>query len=323
MSNQVADRAEISKNQIEAKGPDSKEFRPFSLIDGEQERWEEELRRRENAKTNRTWTDEEKAAFSAGFRQLEKEEKKNELPKWMSLTGMKPGCEEFGEKRRSKLRKLHKIVTLMVKHELLVWEQDPNKEERTIYWNPTVEICRELEIAQSKLSAFLKEFNGLSLSETIDCVKAEKVKGKMRGGLKILLSQRHEGTKKAGENGRRGEGEKENGGAQGASLGAGSWDEVMAAWGYIKEGRKRAGMDLNVWAQGLGFGSHRRLYRACLVVFHKTPYQLQLELIQEILAQRETVENIREYTIQELEMIFWEMEEEAGNSEFRVQSSEC
>ena len=63
----------------------------------------------------------------------------------------------------------------------------------------------------------------------------------------------------------------------------------------MKASRKWPEFSQNAWAQGLGFSSYRRLYRACLAVFGKTPHQMEMELIREVLAEGEPVEagNVR------------------------------
>jgi len=57
--------------------------------------------------------------------------------------------------------------------------------------------------------------------------------------------------------------------------------EVWAVWGEIRKSRKWPEFSPNTWANELGFASYRRLYRACVSVYGKTPYQMEIALIRE------------------------------------------
>ena len=68
-------------------------------------------------------------------------------------------------------------------------------------------------------------------------------------------------------------------GARGDCVGMES--EVWAVWGELKESRKWPEFSRNIWANELGFASYRRLYRACVSVYGKTPFQLEVAIIRE------------------------------------------
>ena len=73
----------------------------------------------------------------------------------------------------------------------------------------------------------------------------------------------------------RGEGRGENGAVA---------DEI---WAALKATRKAPRWHRTVWAAEFGFSSYTRFFRACLLCCGKTPHQLELELIDEILLEAE------------------------------------
>jgi hypothetical protein len=124
----------------------------------------------------------------------------------------------------------------------------------------------------------LKEFNGLSLPMTVDCIRVEGFRAK----LKKDLTQRREVFK--GKAQRTAE-ERE--------------EEKKGIWEGIKEERKGEEFSWNIWAMEYGFSSYRKLYRACLVVYRMTPRQIEIELIGEVLSEMdgvETVSRVRVFT---------------------------
>ncbi len=106
--------------------------------------------------------------------------------KWLMISGLFPDVQFSEPERRKRLRALYKVVTLLIKRALAREAADPLKSERSVYWDPVAEVCRELEIAQSKLSSFLKEFSGSSLTQVIDCVRAEQIQKVMRRKIRCL-----------------------------------------------------------------------------------------------------------------------------------------
>ena len=112
-------------------------------------------------------------------------------PKWVVVSGLWPEVEKSDPApvRRKKIRALYKAAVLLIRRELKRHEVDEFRSERTVFWDPVVEVCREMEISQSKLSSFCKEFTGNSLIQVIDSVRVESVLGKMRAGVRGFLAE--------------------------------------------------------------------------------------------------------------------------------------
>jgi hypothetical protein len=73
--------------------------------------------------------------------------------------------------------------------------------ERSAFWDPTNEVCRRNGISQSKLSGFFRELTGSNLVQTIDNVKAESLRGKLRKEIRefvVQLKMRNEKCKMDG-----------------------------------------------------------------------------------------------------------------------------
>ena len=98
----------------------------------------------------------------------------------------------------------------------------------------------------------------------VDMVRAEKLKAKMRHvlfpALNLLL-------KEASAIG---------------SKGASKMDP-MTLWKNLKNSRRNPNFQRAVYAIELGFPNHHRMYRACLLVYGKTPSQIEWLLIEEFL----------------------------------------
>jgi len=109
-------------------------------------------------------------------------------PKWMVISGMFPELGLDLAERRKRVRALYTSTVLLIRRELKRHEVDEFRHERSVFWDPVVEVCRELEISQSKLSSFCKELTGNSLTQVIDSVRAESVKRKLREEIKNWFS---------------------------------------------------------------------------------------------------------------------------------------
>jgi len=180
------------------------------------------------------------------------------IPRWVMISGLfteseKGGVEISEESRRKRLRALYKAAVLLIKRALGRHEIDADKLERSVFWDPVAMVSRDLDIPPSKLSQLLKEFSGHSLIQVIDNCRAAALKGRLRAGVRGFLKGRE-----AGNN------------AQGDCVGADK--EVWAVWGEMRKSRKWPEFSPNTWANELGFSSYRRLYRACVSVYGKTPY---------------------------------------------------
>jgi hypothetical protein len=174
--------------------------------------------------------------------------------KWLLISGLYPECQYSEPERRKRLRALYRAVVLLVKR-ALVRHAAEGDEDRFLFWDPIAEVCRDLELPASKLSAFCKEYSGNSLSQVVDCVRAERIKKLLK--VKIRLFVRDFRT-------------------HCASLVQESAEEIdcWGVWKALKVSRRWPEFCRNTWAIELGFSSYRRLYRACLAVWKQTPHQL-------------------------------------------------
>ena len=229
------------------------------------------------------------------------------MPAWMIVSGICPTQEQFSTvaERRVQLRKLYKAAVLLIRRALARREADPEKLERGIYWEPVYEVCRELGICQSKLSSYCKEFSGHSLTQVVDIVRVERVRKMMRVEVRGFVRGMKE--------------------ARGACLGTGKGHFLAEAQSFLRRGEEKGeeeeGLDRwgvwkalkgarrwpefsrDMWAQGLGFASYRRLYRACVAVFGKTPHQIEMELIEAYLNEDSGEEKVEVPDFLELSLV--------------------
>ena len=207
-------------------------------------------------------------------------------PKWVVVSGIWPEVEKSDPApvRRKKIRALYKAAVLLIRRELKRHEADEFRSERTVFWDPVVEVCREMEISQSKLSSFCKELTGNSLIQVIDSIRVESVLGKMKEGIRAFVLEStappHPAVGTAVRRPSPG-GRGEESAAHCASLGTNL--DKWAVWKLLKKSRRWPEFSQNSWAQGFGFSSYRRFYRACVSVFGKSPHQLEMGMIEECL----------------------------------------
>ena len=211
-------------------------------------------------------------------------------PKWVVVSGLWPETEKSdpADVRRKKIRALYKAAVLLIRRELKRHEVDEFRSERSVFWDPVIEVCREMEISQSKLSSLCKELTGNSLIQVIDSVRVEGILGRMREGVRRFLAEYTvrphpaDGTavRRPSPGGRGDES-----GAHCASL-VTKLDRWVV-WRGLKKSRRWPEFSRDCWAQGLGFASYRRMYRACVSVFGKTPHQLEMGFIEECLGEGE------------------------------------
>jgi len=249
--------------------------------------------------------------------------KKNETPppKWMVVSGLYDESHLDASERRRRVLILYQSAVLVIRRELRRHEVDEFKAERSIFWDPVAEVCLSMEISQSKLSRYCKELTGNSLTQVIDAVRAESVRAKMKAEIKGFLvsgfqvSEHGSGVHGSGVQGSGVQGSGLKGEAEGitpgtgvphcASLGTGSVGDDAAerrgtlwrVWTALKESRKWPEFSQNTWAQGLGFSSYRRLYRACQGVYGMTPHQMEMGLIEEVLREEESGEETKKAAV--------------------------
>ena len=123
------------------------------------------------------------------------------IPRWVALSGLWNETDKTvtitEESRRKRLKTLYKVALLLIKRALGRHEVDPDKADRSVFWDPVAMVARELDIPPSKLSALLKEHCGHSLTQVIDNVRAERLKGKLRAGIRGFLLGRGRGVESA------------------------------------------------------------------------------------------------------------------------------
>ena len=110
-------------------------------------------------------------------------------PKWVLVSGLWPDSEntDFVDVRRRKVRALYKAAVLFIRKALKRHEIDPDKAERSVFWDPVVDVCKAMEISQSALSRYCKELTGNSLTQVMDSVRAEGLKGKLKNGIRKVV----------------------------------------------------------------------------------------------------------------------------------------
>ena len=112
--------------------------------------------------------------------------KKDAPSKWREISGIT--VENEGamtpEERRAAIRKLKDVVEAEIRTELNAANEDVElMVERTHLWEPTLAICRKLEIGPAVLSRLMRELTGISTSQMVDKIRGEGLKEKLRENL--------------------------------------------------------------------------------------------------------------------------------------------
>ena len=173
--------------------------------------------------------------------------------------------------------------------EQIAYEAEVEEEERqmcavrTFLWDPLRTICAHLEIPQRRLSSFAKEVLGISAPELVDKIKAKSVRARMKEELKEFIIQNSKckmdeasGTPLTPDS-LRSSRPSPHGGEGNAA------EEILAA---LQKSRRAPRFHRTTWAISYGFSSYQKFFRACLLCYGKTPHQLELELIEELLRER-------------------------------------
>ena len=126
-----------------------------------------------------------------------------------------------------------------------------------------------------------REQTGMSAPEVVDCIRAEEMRGKMKAQLRGFVTgffsrKDAEPQRTATEihHARTQRAQRKCGGTEDLA------DEI---WAALKESRKGPRWHRTTWAAGFGFSSYSKFFRACFLCYGKTPHQIEIELIDEIL----------------------------------------
>jgi hypothetical protein len=65
-----------------------------------------------------------------------------------------------------------------------------------------------------------------------------------------------------------------------------SADEVREVWAELVKSRRAPRWHRTTWAMEFGFTSYQKFFRACLLCYGKTPHQIEIEIIEELLKPR-------------------------------------
>jgi hypothetical protein len=216
--------------------------------------------------------------------------KEKAMPRWQQLTGIRPGFEYdcSPRDRRIRVRKLVFAAKWLVRKEFKAHVEEQERSERTAYWTPLPEICHILQIARSKLSSFCVELLGISAQQMVDCTRAEQVTIPMRDALRAFLKTILEKRKaQHGDTEARSNTELDKELTPHPSplpeTGRGGRLDRWAVWKALKRSRRQPDFAYTTWAMQFGFSSYARFYRACIIVHGKTPHQLEMEIIDELL----------------------------------------
>src|SRR5579862_3210887 len=217
-------------------------------------------------------------------------------PMWQWVSGWDKNAEYELPERRRRIRHLIEAVKNQIRAGLMLQERDQGtefEEERTVYWDPIINVCEIFGIAQSALSRFSVELTGLNLRGLVDFVRVESAVKRMRAEARELLIQnakcRMQNEQQCGLDGglSRQTGKETVKEAQCANLTSDEEklefhrEETWAVWKALRESRKAPVFCRNSWAQGYGFSSYQRMYRACKAKFGMTPQQMEITFIEE------------------------------------------
>ncbi|HYF50770.1 MAG TPA: hypothetical protein VEJ63_15255 [Planctomycetota bacterium] len=255
--------------------------------------WEYLLRarqQRERDQTKAAHPDDPEADVFQNEREVHEQQRREiHSPLWKILTGI-PIVEDIPHaprERRRAITILINCVEKLIRYEIEHAEPDDvaiqnslsfhgtvnerlapsllRPKERTVYWDPIQSVCAALGLSRIALTRFSKELTGLAAHEIVDTIKVESVKPKLkevlRPQLRAILQREHgeDWAEKAGDL------------------------RARDVWHKLKKERTEPEFNRVVFAQSLGFPNYNRYFRACTVVFHQAPQQIELELIEEFL----------------------------------------
>ncbi|HEY3322508.1 MAG TPA: hypothetical protein VGP72_18750 [Planctomycetota bacterium] len=194
------------------------------------------------------------------------------VPLWQQISGLIPGDEEHmsPHERAGRMLLLVKKAEGLLRYELKYAREHKSELDemgfRTYLWDPLRTVCFHLGISQRRLTSYCKELTGMSAIEMVDRMKAEGVRERMRDELRKFIKLTAEDAEDAEER-----------------IG----DKADRVFAELKKSRRDGRWHRTTWAMGMGFSSYQRFFRACLLCFGKTPHEVEMELIEEILKEAE------------------------------------
>jgi len=209
-------------------------------------------------------------------------------PLWRELCGIDAKEEKnmMPARRRQCLKNLIGAVSNYVRAELRIQDASPQEfGERSYLWDPVRSICFHFEIARPPLNNYCRELTGMSVTEIVDKIRAEKIRGSLREEIRGFMAEWRETDSKGGAD------------ISVCSNRAGrntcpTLEEVIKlplrearwhVWKAFKRHRRENDFDRSEFAIRFEIPTHRRLFRACLLCYRKSPYQLEMEAIDEVL----------------------------------------
>ncbi|HEY3320922.1 MAG TPA: hypothetical protein VGP72_10695 [Planctomycetota bacterium] len=192
------------------------------------------------------------------------------VPLWQQVSGLYPDDEPkmSPRERLGAMLLLVKNAERLLRYEIKYSGEQKSEidaaEVRTYLWDPLRTVCFHLGISQRRLTAYCKELTGMSAMEMVDRMKAEGVRGKLKEELRRFIKLTAEDAEDA---------EERNG------------DKADQIFAELKASRRDGRWHRTTWAMGLGFSSYQRFFRACLLCYGKTPHELELEIIEDILTE--------------------------------------
>ncbi|HEY3323638.1 MAG TPA: hypothetical protein VGP72_24500 [Planctomycetota bacterium] len=236
------------------------------------------------------------------------------VPLWMQVSGLFPDDEPkmSPRERLGAMLLLVKNAERLLRYEMKYSSAHQSEidaaEVRTYLWDPLRTVCFHLGISQRRLTGYCKELTGMSAVEMVDRIKAENVRERIKRELREFITKRIQNAERRNQNCGSAanltprppslEGKGENGdspspltplprGGEGNRSDAGwtvcATDEADEIFAELKKSRRDGRWHRTTWAMGMGFSSYQRFFRACLLGFGKTPHEVEMELIEEIL----------------------------------------
>ena len=219
-------------------------------------------------------------------------------PVWQQTTGLFPEWEKRmnPNERAGRIANLLRTVERMVRYEMKNEKGKIKKEQRlngdregmddepsvvreTYLWDPLRTVCFKLEISLAQLSRYSKETTGMSAVEMVDCIRMQSARKKMKQALRDFIAQMKN------ERGKRKKEQHDASANPQSEIRNPKFDlTAEEIWKELKSLRRAPRWHRTSWAAELGFSSYGKFFRASLLVCGVTPHELEMALLDEILA---------------------------------------